>query len=286
MIEAGLQRHPESAVVVFLHIPKTAGISFRRMLKQRLLLWPPWKYFESREALRYIRVGGFAERLAGLESTAPEGRRAVKYWEGHFGYGIHELFAGPVSYLTLVRDPVERALSTYRHLQRPEVARRHGVPRGIDLAGFIDLRRNWGGLHGHYFDNCQVRYLGGERGRPIDVPFGECTDGMLQTALERLESMPFVGIVEQFDESVAVLQEFLGVRFPYYRRSNVSPDPRGEVPDDAEALAGAHNRLDRVLYDAATRRFDETLRRFGSRVEQSARGIRSRSRIAARLRLP
>ncbi|MEE9131582.1 MAG: hypothetical protein V3T84_16325 [Phycisphaerales bacterium] len=60
-------------------------------------------------------------------------------------------------------------------------------------------------------------------GNIVDVARGQCTRTMPDVAIERLEeAFTFVGIVEQFDESLVLLRRMLNWRGCYYVASNVT----------------------------------------------------------------
>lgn len=88
--------------IFFVHIPKTAGSSIRSVLKRwfgaRLMI------FDSHDREAFAREWSDRRPLAVA---------------GHFGFGLHEAVAdcSPV-YLSLVRDPVERFVSLYKHARQ------------------------------------------------------------------------------------------------------------------------------------------------------------------------
>lgn len=278
---SGRQRIPRSNALVYMHIPKAGGRTFRRMLEVGVAKWPPTRLLRPDKVLGYY---GSDDRLRLLESRPPREKRAIRYFGGHYGYGLHEFLPQPTSYLTLLREPVDRCLSAYRHLQTEAARRRWDVPAAT-FAQLLGMRRNWAGAH--FFDNCQVRYLAGEHGRPVSVPFGDCTQNMLAIALERLDELAFFGLTERFDESVVMLKRLLGWRFIYYRPLNVSaPLPSGTITEADRELARSHNLLDLELYEHAAELFAERVRERGPAFQDTVRRFRRLNDTAARLPLP
>jgi hypothetical protein len=272
-------------VLIFMHIPKTAGISFRRMLKVKVGTWPLHRLLHYNETLGYYKIESFEKRLDRLAGLSPTEKARICYLEGHYGYGLHEYLDRPAAYLTLLREPIDRTISTYHHLTSPEVSRRYNVPR-VPFEEMMTIKRVWAAAH--FLDNCQVRYIAGQRGKPIQVPFGECTDEMLELALERLERFAFVGLTHRFDESVVLLKRALGWWFAYYKPRNISPTrPRKMRLSDREMeLARRHNRLDLQLYQRGVELFEQHVAEGSSDFEASVERFRIFNRIASHLPLP
>lgn len=109
------ERAQESETVFFVHIPKTAGSSFRAVLKR----WfgSELMIFDSHDQEAFSRQWENRDGVA----------RAVA---GHFGFGLHQ--AAPACrplYLSLVRDPVERFVSLYKHARLSPGHALHGAAR-------------------------------------------------------------------------------------------------------------------------------------------------------------
>ncbi|MCA9296884.1 MAG: sulfotransferase family 2 domain-containing protein [Phycisphaerales bacterium] len=238
----------DAPLLIHLHVPKTAGTTLSRMLRLRLLRWPPSHWFDHTTVMGYYNVPWLEKRYALMRALPERRQRRVRFFGSHhFGYGVHEhlpSYRSP-AYFTFLRDPLERAMSSYYFL------RKEGrVPDGMSLPDFAHQPTPFRTFH---FDNCQVRFLAGEHGDVVDVPFGACTTAMLDRACARLDEMFFVGIVEDFDASVCRFADRLGLRSMVYATSQQTKDrPQREDVDPAtiDALR-AMNELDQRLYDHA-----------------------------------
>jgi len=219
--------------LIFLHIPKTGGTSLRHVVEQA--------YPGGRCVLAYSLV---AEDLAIVRKRLQEG--GVVY--GHLFHGIHEIFGIEPRYVTILREPIDRAISFFRHQARtPSSEHFHEIAGGMTLLDLLNSERC------SQLNNHMVRILSGFVG---EQPVHETT--VLGQALTNLATYEFVGVSERLAESVAVLGARLGWEtIPAVPHLNRSPDADGFVFDDETytALRRA-NALDISLYESVLARFD------------------------------
>ncbi len=245
-------------VLIHLHIPKNAGTTLGRMLRMKLGLWPPSSLLHHSIALGYYHVPGYEERLAQISKLSDRDRKRIRLFEAHAGYGMHEYLPQPSMYLTILREPIDRALSVYYYRLKGG-----NIPMDTSIEDFV-LRINPQRVY--WVDNAQVRYLAAEGGKIVDVPCGQCTRMMLETAMERLEnSIAFVGLVEHFDASMVLLRRLLGWRNCFYVKSNINVrrKPKTDLTSQNLQLLNDHNQLDLELYRFALAMFEQQIRRLG-----------------------
>ena len=169
----------------------------------------------------------------------------------------------PPLYFTILRDPIERAISHYYNILHPrgdkdvpdhpdyEVARTH------DLLEFYQLPR---------FQNLQTRMIAGiaaaRLGRFVDLNetrwLGEI---VLRLATRNLRTTyTGIGLTERFEETARRFAGRLNVAYePRENKSKVVPDrPRADDLSAAERDALRQlNRLDMELYDVARTLFTQ-----------------------------
>src|SRR5438876_9418941 len=98
----------EREALIFLHIPKTAGTTLNRIIEWQ---YSPFAIF----TMDPYRIRATAERLKRL----PEGRRRrLRVVRGHLFFGIHEFLPQGATYITMLREPVARFLSSYYFILR------------------------------------------------------------------------------------------------------------------------------------------------------------------------
>jgi hypothetical protein len=224
-----------AAAVVFIHIPKTAGMTLKSIVARQ---HRPGEY-----ALLYeerIRQSVDAFRLI------PESTRAqYRFVLGHVGFGLHEYLPQSVAYATFLRDPVERIISYFYYvLRRPE----HFLHDTARRFGLKDFARSDATAK---LTNGQTKYL-------ADLDAQDATPATLECVKRRLEErFAVVGLVEEFDASLLLLRRVAHWGIPWYDRENVTHDrPRlSEIPRDARDAIVEHNQLDLELYRWARDRF-------------------------------
>jgi len=240
-------------LIIHFHIPKNGGVTISRLFKMKLGFWPPSHLLHHSTVLGFYSIH-LSERIPKIQSLSERAKRRIRFVEGHAGFGLHEFLPQPSTYITMLRDPIDRAVSSYFY-QRQE----GHIPQDVSFEQWIardDPTRIW------FSDNPQVRYLAGEKGRIVDVPHGTCTEAMLELAKQRLhDHFALVGILEQFDASMILLRRLMGWRSCYYGRSNVTRQRKrvSEVPDATLGLIREHNELDLELYRFAKTRFQERI---------------------------
>src|SRR5437667_7925610 len=96
--------------LIFLHIPKTAGTTLNRIIE--------WQY--SPLSIFTIDPYGIRATTERFKTFSEQRRRRLRVVRGHLFYGIHESLPQGATYITMLRDPVARLLSTYYFvLRRP-----------------------------------------------------------------------------------------------------------------------------------------------------------------------
>jgi hypothetical protein len=233
--------------VIFLHIGKTGGWTLRQILYRNV------------RPDRVMRVRPPADRPRGFLNeeplrafaTLPEAERArPRLLVSHMIFGIHEFVPRPSAYITLLRDPVARTISQYRHVLRTEHHRLHAAA----VSGGLTLERYVCGGEALEVDNGQARALAGD----VSTPFGECTDALLDAALRNLDRhVSVAGLTERFDETLIMLGAEFGWRNLYYVQSNAAPPgQRFQASGSERRIIEERNRFDCELYRLVTERFE------------------------------
>lgn len=236
--------------VLFLHIPKCAGTT----LTEEVLK----KTYKPREIIIFYEHGTTV-LIDRLKAMSRGQQKAIKCIAGHFAYGIHEFYtARPVSYITALREPIDRVVSHYYYVMR---RKDHYLHEDV-LAKELTLKQYVESGASLEMDNGQTRILAGIGwGRP----FGECGADVLERAKSHLRSFAAVGITEDFDRFLGLLGKKLGWAIPHISDKNVTQDrlPVKNLDEETLETIQKYNRLDMELYGFATELFHEQLSEAG-----------------------
>jgi hypothetical protein len=225
---------PEGETLFFVHIPKCAGSSFRQVLK---------RWFGA-EAL-FLDTHDPEELARAVEGLGAPPRAIA----GHMPFGLAQGLPLRPCYVTLVRHPLDRFVSVWRHARRTPADPLHAAARELDVEAFYDLtledpqaRRRTVAV--------QCQFLAGAR--------------RFETARQVLERDYFLAApVERYEDFVRAC----AARF---NRPARIPPPRNV---SAEAPAGEEVRarlLPRIAADHAEdlRLYEHVLQRFDARLLQ------------------
>ena len=114
--------------VLFVHIQKTGGISLYNALARAFGAGRSMRFERSSEAFR-------AQYLAMPDAEIAR----YRLLSGHFNLPFWlQRDLGPRVVVSMVREPVERVLSTYRYMRSWKGHRRHASAGQLDVAGFVD----------------------------------------------------------------------------------------------------------------------------------------------------
>jgi len=255
----------ESRLIAFVHIPKTAGTTLNSILAQEYALnerheimmrgmsWVlPRPEIIRRPLISFSKV----RRLR----ASVRARHDLRLVHGHFDLSMMKHLPADTRYFTLLRHPIERAISHYYHYRRRPTERLHPLAVQATLAEWV----NSCGLV--EMDNGQTRRLAGQ----MNVSCGRVTLQALERAKSNLAKFAAVGLTERFDESLTLLARVFGWGTHPYVAQNVGANrPRRSAldPETIEALERC-NRFDLELYQYASALFEHALR--GTRTDARA----------------
>ncbi len=275
-------------LLVLDHIPKNAGSALRQVAVANV--GQPNLIDLDRKVMPLLDRRAAAEGVAALEwSSQLELYRPMfkemssaegavdRCFVGHTApFFIAAIRPRPVRVLCMLRDPVDRVISTYFYLKRrnltlpgghahlPEMLKKLGWRLGDiyrELAGAGEPRTDLEKYFAPLF-NGQTRHILGSVRDPLPIPLTEASgalDAFGEEALRILDETRIVGTQDRFSESIRLFAASLGWRRPFVPSANTTPRPleRSTVDEDTRALIRANNRLDAELHAQFSRRLAE-----------------------------
>ncbi len=223
--------------IIFLHIPKNGGSTFRIMLPR---LNPNRHRFEVIVKKNKLNTDEFI--------NLPENERSkISLISGHFAFGIHNHLFGESKYIAFLRNPEDRIISFYYYvLSLPQHRLYNNIKNeNMSLYNFVTTIKQGD------VNNAQIRKISG---------INDTENSMLEKALENIEHhFSFVGLVERFNESLILLKNIYGWETPYYRIKNKTKNRLSTSALDNKTRDAIHelNRGDYLLYDEMESRFQQ-----------------------------
>ena len=219
---------------IHLHIPKTGGTTLRDIIQrqyrsEKILMIP--KLEESENILKEVSTSQINQ---------------LKLIQGHLKYGIHNHFHRRAKYFAIIRDPINRVLSTYYYVlsQKNNPQNLSTSNNQMTIYDFVQSGVN------PFLINGQTQLISGKTG-DIDNPIIE-SEELFSLAKENIENdFLFLGITEMFDETILILKNMLGWHMPYYsiaNRTKKKPNYDAVNPTIISFIK-EHNQLDIKLYN-------------------------------------
>lgn len=215
--------------------------------------------------MRHLFASVFEERLVEVYGDLDSIRCAPdSVLFGHFCFSLHKRLGDRApSYMTVLRDPVDRVISWYRHQTRDSGSRfyRDIHENGLNLAEIIDR-----GL-AHEVNNHSVRMICTDsplKWQHTRDAFSAKLTGKkfyqfdaarhLKLAFARIKrSFCFVGVVERFDLLLNFLGERAGKTVNFaIPKENTAPNLDLTVDTQTLDLIKRANRLDYELFEAVS----------------------------------
>ncbi len=244
--------HPvDDSTLIFLHITKTAGTTLKRILERH--------YYQRtivtvQKNLKHPDLNDIL--FEDFVNLSFDQKKNIRFMRGHFEFGIHQYLHIPYIYITMLRDPIERAISWYYFvLQNPDSEDYKKLV--VKSNGFEDFIAK-----GYAGRNSITKVLLSKEQRKKAANDYEC----LAIAKENLEKyFSFVGFVEDFDKSLILLKHILGWQdYPIYIRENVtrSRPKKSDLPQSTIDVIKEVNWADIELYDYAKKWFNNVVEQF------------------------
>jgi hypothetical protein len=250
---------PPPRTLIHLHIRKTGGTSLNSAIKHAFRPHEVFQLYADGDcehgALDIASIDGISRLLAGF------GLDRLRYVNGHVPFGVHRLFSSSTKYVTLVRDPIDRVISTFFWFRAGRPFCVAGRPLTFEeyVASGNDI----------YLSNYQVRVLSGapefhhvvSRAEGRELTFGPPVERRhLEQAKRNIENYFLLAApLERLTEVVLFLRIIYG--WPMRRLQNEYKNQNQDRPSAREVsptlieLIKRNNTYDIELYQWVKDRF-------------------------------
>ncbi len=225
---------PDAEYYFFMHIPKTAGTSFRYMLYDQIeqaAIFP---------SVLDIKInGGRYPQLKQFKQRPMREQLTTQLIAGHYAYSANTLLPNSRC-LVFLRNANSRAISNIFHLQKHA----HEFQGKPFEQIFEEAPR--------HLDNLQVRYLSNTTAN------AQITKADLDKAKANLEKCYFIGITEQFAESIEALEKITPWNFDKNLKRNINnTKDLSKLPLEILRKLKACNHFDAELYEYGVKLFNK-----------------------------
>ncbi len=200
-------------MIIFHHIPKTAGSTFHHVLSQQY-----------REDETFTINGIKPNQSLATFSAQPQGYiDSLELIKGHLANHFISRINKPYKVIAFVREPLDLFLSSFYYIKRAKHNDSYHKVKNMTLAGFISFREE------NNYHNPQARHLCGYtdvNNRGALLPINE---KRLQDLCEKhIQNIDYLFSVEKFNHALIYLhRELRWEKQPYYvvkNRTSARPD--------------------------------------------------------------
>src|SRR5512146_635212 len=255
--------------IIFVHPPRTAGSTLSRVID--------WEY----SPLEVCDIDGrFYYWSLNRIRQWPQMRLAqMRMFKGHMPFGLHKSLPQSSTYITMLRDPIDRTMSEYysrRHRRTHPI-----VDRDAKRLSFDEY------ITAVPYHNPQTKAIAG-----VEIPYhyrfysmlpsyrlysGPCSSETLELAKANLvRYFSLVGLADRFEETLALVKILFGWKAPYYtrrHRSSMRPNIEDISPRQRMLIAEFH-QFDMELYRFGVSLFNRSIARHADRVSAEVSAIR------------
>lgn len=252
-----LAQAPRRSPVVFFHLHKTGGLTLDDVLAAH---FAPGRICPVKDDHLHVYT--------------PDQLGAFDLFSGHFDVGALRLLRQSPQTLSILREPRSRLISFYRFHAGHDLGGRHGVNEFAQLANALTAEaffehpkvRRAPEVFNHYLSVFSLTYAQ-VRAAP-DVTIDVIDPATVDKAVARVRGLTAVGVVERFDDAVALACGTLGLAPPRAIRSRNQTDQlarkmKGRAPppvartERLEAAMADLIRFDQPIYAAAKAEFEK-----------------------------
>ncbi len=225
----------EGHCVVYIHIPKTGGMTFYQILMRQ---------FRDKT----VQINNNKDIKIQFKNNP-----LAKCFMGHMSFKVSNYVKNPCQYISIVRHPVDRIVSLYSHIKLGDHPY-SSIIKGMSLQEFVMGRIT------NETVNDMIRYICGRwnisDSYADDAPIDRNDFDMAKENIEK--NFKMVGISERYDEFLVILKMMFGWGNMCYKKLNVTENKFSASEKDISVIQKVNN-LDLELYEFIKYRFEKLL---------------------------
>lgn len=244
--------------VIFLHIPKTGGTTFRSVLEQ---VFP--NSFHNCDNPGASQIKTMLKTFDCLELHIDRFEGELIYFNKHIMQEANWGFLKNVNMFIMFRNPVDRVLSDYSHFlrdcpKRVEIKnslKKHGLCVPETLQDVIRLHEN------PFLYNKQLAFLLGKHQYSLRKVM---VSSDLDYAKQLLRNLNIhIGVMERYEESLHIFETVTGKHIPnktiMIKNQNPNLSASKSIDEETRNCIRLRNSLDQQLYEYAVELFEKQL---------------------------
>ncbi len=248
----------EPQTIIFVHLPKCGGTTLNRLIE--------WEYSPTR--VFSIDPSFFRWSYRRVLRLSQRRLARMRAFQGHMPFGLHRILPQKATYLTVLREPVDRGISEYYYALSRVVHPEHRTIKRLSLDEYVQLTP---------YANVQTKLLAGQD-PGYDFLSGECDEIIFNRAKRNLaEHFSLVGLTERFEETLALARILFGWKIDNYSSFNVTKGrpSKAEIPSEIQRVIEERYGYDVQLYEYAVKLFERSVEPFADRIRKDADQIKA-----------
>ena len=251
-------------MIYYIHIPKTAGTSVIRIFENQIYR----SRFKRINPTRDIHPKKFLKDAPNyVKSILPKELSRIDLIAGHLSHGVHMDVSETFSYLTILRNPVERVISEYYYMKQMGFFHQSVImDENLSLEDYLYHKDTY------YLNNLQTRMISGTSYDMGD----ELDESNYNTALYNLQNLHALGLAERLPETLALF--YLKLKWPRiplikHVNKNLTRPETYLIQEESIKRIMEREQFDIRLYHEAEKIFQASLVKYGEKIKELANRI-------------